>query len=347
VTGNYPENIGPDNNANGSATTDLFMASKISGKYQLKHFDEPVNSIFTEADGVMNDEENAILFVSDRPGHQGDYHKKGWQWNGSYWGNTDIYVSLKNGYQWGVPVNLGKKVNTEFAERTPWISADGLKLFISSNGFNGRSDLDVYYFTRNKKDDWTNWEGPFPVKEINTDADEWCYREIRNEGWFARGIKLGFTPTSRTRNGGGFVFENNFRSGYTVRGLQSMSQQADQQYDIFKVTDAKKPAITLPEILFDYNQATLKRGQEGIGQKIADLIEMNNPKQILIEGHTDQSGSSEANMKLSLKRAETIRNILVEAGIDDALIQIKGLGESMPVSTKDVSENRRVEIFLF
>jgi outer membrane protein OmpA-like peptidoglycan-associated protein len=52
-------------------------------------------------------------------------------------------------------------------------------------------------------------------------------------------------------------------------------------------------------------------------------------------------------MKLSLKRAETIRNILVEAGIDGTLIQVKGLGESTPISTKDVSENRRVEIFLF
>lgn len=55
----------------------MFLAkSRKDGQYQIVHFPEPVNSIFDEADGLMADDESYILFVSDKPGHVGDYHKK-------------------------------------------------------------------------------------------------------------------------------------------------------------------------------------------------------------------------------------------------------------------------------
>ena len=105
ITGNYLENLGPTKTDNGANTTDIFLA-RSNQNFNLTHFDEPVNSIFNEADANMTKDRNTILFVSDRPGHIGDYHKKGWLWNESYWGNTDIYVSTNNGDAWSNPIQF-------------------------------------------------------------------------------------------------------------------------------------------------------------------------------------------------------------------------------------------------
>ena len=213
ITGNYPENMGPNNTKNGAATTDIFLAKK-NNNFSLFHFDEPINSIFCESDAFMTDDMNTILFVSDRPGHIGEYHKKGWQWNESYWGNTDIYVSFKEGDSWTNPKNVGALINTKFTERTPWLSIDGLTLYLSSNGYNkNKKDLDIYFYKRKSISDWENWEGPFEIKSLNSNGDDWGYKEdIDGNGYFARSSKLDYVPTKRGKDGTGFIFENNFIS---------------------------------------------------------------------------------------------------------------------------------------
>ena len=77
---NYPEKLGPNGSTAGTETTDLFELIRNGKNWQIKHFPEPINSIFTEADGVMLENGKTLLFVSDRPGHVGEYHKKGWGW---------------------------------------------------------------------------------------------------------------------------------------------------------------------------------------------------------------------------------------------------------------------------
>lgn len=72
--------------------------------------------------------------------------------------------------------------------------------------------------------------------------------------------------------------------------------------------------------------------------------------EIVVTGHTDRVGSLEANDKLSLVRAEAVREILIAAGVGRAAITVQGRGEREPeVATDDeVAEprNRRVEIKL-
>ena len=65
-------------------------------------------------------------------------------------------------------------------------------------------------------------------------------------------------------------------------------------------------------------------------------------------GHTDTKGSSEYNLKLSLKRAEAVKQILLNIGIDEKNISILGKGESdLAVKTHDNTKhpaNRRAEV---
>jgi outer membrane protein OmpA-like peptidoglycan-associated protein len=351
LTANYPEKLGPKNSNNGTESTDLFLAKSMKGNtFQILHFPEPVNSIFDEADGVMAEDESYILFVSDRPGHLGEYHKKGWKWNASFWGNTDVYVSIKGGDFWSVPLNLGKVINTAGAERTPWLSKDGLTLFISSNGQEGnRNDLNVYAFKRTDKNNWTDWEGPIAITDANSDFDDWGYKETKSgNAYIARVIPLGFKPTQGGTAGDGGIRETNFRTGYEIVGQQVASLNAENTTDIYYLKKSLEPVFTLPDVFFDLNSATLKPSMLKVLDRLVDLIKQNKNYNIKIEGYTDDVGKDDYNLNLSQKRAEAVKNYLIDNSISNA-ITAKGLGESNPkydnTNSSLKQKNRRVEIY--
>jgi len=106
--------------------------------------------------------------------------------------------------------------------------------------------------------------------------------------------------------------------------------------------------ISLSDILFDVNRATLKSGAEANIERIAGVLKQYPDKQISVEGHTDATGSDSYNMKLSQDRAASVRNTLVRGGVNPELITSKGLGETQPVASNDTpagrQQNRRVEI---
>jgi outer membrane protein OmpA-like peptidoglycan-associated protein len=76
-------------------------------------------------------------------------------------GQNDIYVSFKqkNGV-WSAPKNLGSTINTNGFEYSPFLAADGVTLFFSSDGHpNGLGSNDVY-MSKRLDDTWTNWSKP-------------------------------------------------------------------------------------------------------------------------------------------------------------------------------------------
>ena len=349
LTASYEENFGFSKDHPGVETSDLFLAEeKHSGEYSIFHFDEPVNTIWTEADGFMKKNE-FIIFVSDRPGNKGEYHKKGWKWNNSMWGNTDVLVSLYRDYQWQAPINLGDIVNTSFAERTPWLSEDGLTLYLSSNGYESNNDLDIYTFTRNDVNDWVNWSGPVKITDACSDLDDWGYKLTHNnEAYFSRALPLTFKSSQMARSGDGGIRETNFRTGYEVHGIQVGSYLKDNQTDIIHIINAENPVRTFEDLAFDFNESSLKKSSEAILFDLVDLIKQNNPQSILVIGHTDNTGSEEYNIDLSLKRAYSVKSFLIENGITNNIETI-GHGESKPLHENNNKENktanRRVEIY--
>jgi outer membrane protein OmpA-like peptidoglycan-associated protein len=352
VTGNYPEKLGvkKDKDA-GVQTTDLFMIRKLRSDYQINHLPEPVNSIYTEADGFMDSDESFILFVSDRPGHIGEYHKKGWKWNESFWGNTDVYVSLKEGDYWSVPINLGNNINTPFAERTPWLSADGLTLYLSSNGYvNNKTDLDVYAFKRKSVNDWTKWEGPFVVEDANSANDDWGYKETANgDAFVASAYKLGFKPTQGGVAGDGGVRETNYRPGYELHGLQIAALNSEFETNIYHLQNTQYPSFIANDLFFDFNSFTIKKSFEKYLLLVVDQINQNKESTIEIFGHTDNIGKPEYNLQLSQKRADAVKAFLLLNGVTNPIFS-KGFGDQTPTlpNTTDFNrqKNRRVEVFI-
>ena len=69
-----------------------------------------------------------------------------------------------------------------------------------------------------------------------------------------------------------------------------------------------------------------------------------------IGGHTDNTGDSVGNMQLSQQQAETVRDYLIQHGVDSSALSAKGYGDTMPVAGNDTEEgrfrNRRIEFTL-
>jgi outer membrane protein OmpA-like peptidoglycan-associated protein len=106
--------------------------------------------------------------------------------------------------------------------------------------------------------------------------------------------------------------------------------------------------ISLSDVLFDVNRATLRAGGAQNMRRIAEILRQYPDNQISVEGHTDATGSDAYNQKLSEDRAASVRAALVAGGVDASRITSRGFGEGQPVASNNTAEgrqqNRRVEV---
>lgn len=100
-------------------------------------------------------------------------------------------------------------------------------------------------------------------------------------------------------------------------------------------------------IYFDYDKYNIR---EDMQSAMSSNIKLVNGKVIKLEGNCDEFGSDEYNYALGLKRATTVKNALVEGGVDAASISMVSYGESNPVCLEKTQEcwakNRRVDFKL-
>jgi outer membrane protein OmpA-like peptidoglycan-associated protein len=116
--------------------------------------------------------------------------------------------------------------------------------------------------------------------------------------------------------------------------------------------EARGLIVSLSDVLFDFNRASLKPGAKEKLSKLAGiLLAYPGNYQMEIEGHTDAVGSQDYNLRLSEARAGSVRDYLILSGLDRAhIVATRGLGKTLPVATNDTAEgrqmNRRVEIVI-
>jgi outer membrane protein OmpA-like peptidoglycan-associated protein len=101
-------------------------------------------------------------------------------------------------------------------------------------------------------------------------------------------------------------------------------------------------------IVFESNSERFRPESKAAVKEIADALASTPSLRVRIEGHTDSQGNPMANMQLSQRRADAVRNVLVtEFGVDVRRVSTIGLGASRPITTNDTPEgratNRRVE----
>ena len=108
--------------------------------------------------------------------------------------------------------------------------------------------------------------------------------------------------------------------------------------------------VTLGDLLFDTGQANLKAGAHHHLSNLASFLAKYPERSAIIEGHTDNIGAEDYNLNLSERRADSVRNFLLNQGIASGRLSTSGKGEAIPIAGNDSAggrqQNRRVEVVI-
>lgn len=131
-----------------------------------------------------------------------------------------------------------------------------------------------------------------------------------------------------------------------ARAAQLEAQMADLQA---KKTE-RGMIITIGDVLFGTDQARLTPDGMSTVRKLADVLNQNPTRTVLVEGFTDSTGTAAHNQELSERRAGSVAAALTGMGIARERVAMRGYGQSYPVAGNDSASNRqlnrRVEIVL-
>ncbi|MBL7875619.1 MAG: OmpA family protein [Cyclobacteriaceae bacterium] len=102
---------------------------------------------------------------------------------------------------------------------------------------------------------------------------------------------------------------------------------------------------------FDVNSTSLSEETRVNLDKLSSTIIKYDDTSVLIEGHTDNTGSDSYNLDLSERRARSVFHYLTERGVQNSRVTTKGYGETQPIATNDTDadrrKNRRVEVAIY
>jgi outer membrane protein OmpA-like peptidoglycan-associated protein len=108
--------------------------------------------------------------------------------------------------------------------------------------------------------------------------------------------------------------------------------------------------VNMPDVLFDSAQYTLKPAARERLARISGIIGAYPDLKLQIEGYTDSIGSDEYNQRLSEKRAGSVRDYLVDAGVSINNVMAQGMGKTDPIADNKTAAgrklNRRVEMIV-
>ena len=142
----------------------------------------------------------------------------------------------------------------------------------------------------------------------------------------------------------GYGFSRPIADNATEAGRQQnrrIDALIDCAFDVTKVESPDRLCMTLV-IDFDSGKADIKPQYNDAIAQVADYMKQYPSTTALIEGHTDNVGSPQGNMKLSQQRAENVVNYLVENfGIDRSRLSAKGYGDTRRISYDDTAEGRQ------
>lgn len=329
----------------GLGSYDLWMAKRGDDGYWEApvNLGAEINTPNSEQCPFIHPDGKTLYFSSD--GHPG-------------MGGSDLFYSrMDETGHWGKPVNLGYPINTKNKEITLAVSADGKTAYYSSDRGNAPGQLDIYSFQLPEE---ATAEPVSYVKAIVTDASTGLPLEAGVQLVDINAETTISNSTSDSKNGTFLVvlpIGKDYalfvqREGYLFHSENFSLKDAlpDQPFIInVKLQPVKAGEIlTLKNIFFETASAELRPESQTELQKVVDLMEKNPTMKVQVNGHTDNVGSDAVNLKLSLDRALSVKNFIVQHGIPDARITYKGFGETKPVDTNETDQgkanNRRTEI---
>ncbi len=192
-----------------------------------------------------------------------------------------------------------------------------------------------------------SYQGPTTLSQLQFIAD---YREaFTKAGWKV------LYPTDATAAHAGSVIAHYAKNGRDVWAKVFYEYGANLSYSVADVGGENWAAkfdkdchLPLYGVFFDFNQSVLKPESEPVLAKVAALLQARPALPVELQGHTDNVGADDANLKLSNARAAAVKLWLTQHGLAADRLTSKGFGETRPVadnkSPEGRAKNRRVEL---
>lgn len=121
---------------------------------------------------------------------------------------------------------------------------------------------------------------------------------------------------------------------------QGMRQDIELTANEMAEALARSGSLTLNNILFDTGRSTIRPESNPTLATVVEMLKAQPSLALEIQGHTDNVGAKDANLKLSKDRAEAVKARLVAGGIAAARLTTSGLGDTQPVADNTSEEGR-------
>ncbi len=324
----------------GYGGTDIYVSRRTrEGWSKLENLGPIINSPYDEMSPVIGFDNKSLTFSSNRP-------------NG--FGGFDIYFSKLNNNVFSIPKNAGEPINSKADEYYYYSLPNSKYAYFSSDRGGGSVGLDIYVAYPNPFES----ESVVLVSGIVTDAlskyplgaditvtdlgSRVKVAEMKSDDM--TGVYYVVLQPGRiysiTASKKGYVF-------YSDR-IQIPADEAGHEetkdIQLYPLTQGNTRLL----VFFDFDKSTLKDESIPELDRIVEFLRDNKDIKIQLEGHTDDVGTDDYNDRLSLGRANAVRDYLLSAGISGSRIKTTGFGKKKPLK-KDTSEeakalNRRVEM---
>lgn len=266
-------------------------------------------------------------------------------------GDFDIYKVRKVEGKWDEPRNIGPLVNGKGSEYYFTIDSDSKELYYARSEHDDIQNLDLYSFPLPMEAQPTSY-----TVLAGTIVDSTTNQPLKGVVSIIdldHGIEV---APKFLRPDGSFEFDliNNNRYMIIIQGddFFSLEEELNIKNDtlirfVSKIIDIKKPLV-LERIEFENGKAEILNSMKKSLDLVMKFLIDNPTFRLQISGHTDSDGIHAENMLLSQKRADAIKQYLVEKGkIDQKRIDAIGYGDTKPlrveVNSEDKKINRRVE----
>ncbi len=274
------------------------------------------------------------------------------------YGSNDIFVSrrLDNSWtRWSIPQNLGPEVNTDEWEGYYSVPASGDYAYLASyTNSIGMSDIfQIKIHDAAKPDAVMLLKGVVRDKKTNEGiGTKITIYDLDNDIEVAEALSNAVDGSFEIvlPKGGNYSFyaeKKGYHSLREAKDLSGLEAYREVTFDLSLAPLEQGESFVLNNIFFIQGKNVLKPHSYPELNKLVQQLNENPNMKILVEGHTDNVGKPELNLKLSEERAEVVANYLIKKGVTASRISSKGYGGTKPVASNNSEStrklNRRVE----